>query len=544
MSLDQSVQAVIFTHCARLKYEDEASFRANQDNYIDAYKKSFKSFLLCNKDKVIVTDVFAYVDQGVKDQITQLASHDFVLAPDIQSKEQKLKSLLARAEREALEDMKREALEDMKPDISKPPKFHYVGLQELTYLLNLLWKVDPTLLKEGIFLGKDNTFTYDSPKFVEAVIRLARGDIPRLAKDPIIRIDDDAKINAKSIEILLEKFTKLSRNKPFYFFSGRYGREDVKLDIVNDFAVRTHWFFPAGTVAGDDRFINPDHEFHAGMKAAEIFLCDLQVLGARQPLLPESQNSKNLENARREGRLKNIKPRTSPQVISGAGLIMARRNIALLPPFINSNDLIIWIDDYLKRELHEMLGDIAEPDTQCIEEAKFEQDRHFKSITEDDINSINSEETFLSKKDYLKRLLLGCMFSAIIGDKSETNYADIIKDIVVYKLGQDDFNANKKDKLQKQILWVAFEHYALVLDCWSSEEYKGYKSYDWANRLLTDLNTLNLTEDSITIDNAPPPVKDVVVDAMNYLNLVFNWHKFTRAIERLEICGNDWLYES
>jgi hypothetical protein len=224
---------------------------------------------------------------------------------------------------------------------------------------------------------------------------------------------------------------------------------------------------------------------------------------------------------------------------------MARRNIALLPPFINCKNLITWIDDYLKRELHEMLGDISEYDPQCIESAKFEQDRHPapEGITEKNIKSINSAEDFLGHKDYLKRVLLGCMFSAIIGDQSiDANYTSIIKDIVVYKLEQNDFNKSSEIALQNHILGVAFEHYKLVLYCWTSEEYKKYESYDWASKLLTDLNKLSITV--ITMKNAPPPVRDIVEDAMNYINLVFNWHKFTRAIERLEFLGNKWLYKS
>jgi len=31
---------------------------------------------------------------------------------------------------------------------------------------------------------------------------------------------------------------------------------------------------------------------------------------------------------------------------------------------------------------------------------------------------------------------------------------------------------------------------------------------------------------------------------MGYNELVLNWHKFTRAIERLPVMGQEWLYES
>lgn len=527
------IKAVIFTHCAGLRYKDDDDYRENERKFVSNYKESFMRFLDCNRDEVLVTDVFAYIDQGLKAYFTKKIGSQFELDIRVYKKEQTLKGLLMVAERQARDTLKL--------DRGAPPKFHYVGLHELTDLLSKIWNVDPNLLSPGIFLGGNNAFTYDSPKFAEAVIRLARGDIPHLAENPIIRIDDDADINPKSIKILLEAFTSASSFRPFYFFSGRYGREDKNPDIVNNFAVRTEWFFPVGTKAGDDRFENPDEEFYNHMLAAEIFLADLQIIGARQPSMPDSKLSENLKDAMEKGLCKNIKKRSSPQVVSGAGLIMARRNVALLPPFINCTNLITWIDDYLKRELHEMLGDMTEYDPQCIEEAIFQQDRNPlpEGITKDKITSAGS---------YLKRVMLGCMFSAIIGDQSkDPNYTGVLKDIVVYKLEYGDFDGSTtKSKLQQNILDVAFEHYKLVLWCWMSQEFRNYEIYNWANGLWQDLKISSVEEKttpSIVMNTAPQLVKDIVNDAMNYLDLVFRWHKFTRAIERLEFIGNNWLYE-
>ena len=170
------VQAVMFTHCASLKYENEASFQAKEGGYIRNYKESFKDFLICNEKESIVSDLFLYIDAGVKELVKlQLENADkFKLDAEINERAQIFKELLKTSEDQARAELNLNK--------SQPPTFHYVGVQELTILLNNLWKVDPSLLKPGMFLGINNQFTYDSPKFVEAVIRLARGDIPHLAE--------------------------------------------------------------------------------------------------------------------------------------------------------------------------------------------------------------------------------------------------------------------------------------------------------------------------------------------------------------------------
>lgn len=337
--------AVIFTHCADLAKAGNDAVD-NPNFWIDEYAKRFQPYLKCNENEVLIGIIYCYIDLGVRQAIPS-HGHRFHLDPDILETENGLTGILRQAEIKARRDLT--FSED------RLPKFYFIGLNELVQVLNNLMKVDPDLVT---FLGsQQHNFYYDSPKFVEAVIRLARGDIPHLARHPIIRVDDDATVNPQAISLLLNKFEDVSRRSPFYFFSGKYGRSDGKYDPVNDYAVRTHWFFPDGTQAGDDRFSNNDTNFMRPVEITKMFLSDLSSLGAKQPIDNPSSSGAFRELA--DNNKIQLEDRNSPQVISGAGLIMGRRNVELLPPFMNFDHPITWVDDHLKRRLHEMLGDIT-----------------------------------------------------------------------------------------------------------------------------------------------------------------------------------------
>jgi len=514
-----NIQAIIFTHCARLRY-DEHNYETNKAQFIEEYTQSFMNYLGCNKDTPLIRDVYVYIDQGMKELMTSFDREvKFTLDLDVLRKEQILKDILIISERNARQEtgMGRDRL----------PQFHFVGLNELVGLLTSLWEVDSKLIES--ICSKTRSFTYDSPKFVEAVIRLARGDIPSLSQDPIIRVDDDAEVNSEAIRKLFSAFKTITNENPFYFFSGKYGRRDGVYDPINDYAVRTHWFFPEGTKPGDENFSNSS--YRECIEAAETFLSDLTVLGARQPIHEgqEHRYSLKLQSFVANGSI-TTKPRRNPQVISGAGLTMSRRSVALLPPFMNFSNLITWVDDHLKRELHERLGDISETDTQCVTDALFQQERHTPCLTNKEIRDTDNGV-------YFKRLLQGCIFSSIIMDDTETKtYCDYIRDIITYRMQQSEFTETMRNELKNYIASIGTLRYTLVLECWTSIEFRSFSSYIWA-----DIE-LNNYKNNKSIQPIPSIVTNVIDDAIDYIDLLFNWHKFTRAVERTKFIGNAWLY--
>ena len=50
---------------------------------------------------------------------------------------------------------------------------------------------------------------------------------------------------------------------------------------------------------------------------------------------------------------------------------MSRVAISLLPPFMNFESFSSWVDDFVKRLLHEAIGDLDRTDLETVTNAKF-----------------------------------------------------------------------------------------------------------------------------------------------------------------------------
>jgi hypothetical protein len=510
-------KAVVFTHFGGLKYRykhhsqsiklDLALYDQKKEEYKDILSRYFK----CNDHGEIISLVYVYVDWG----ITTARLNEFkkkrtvVVDGDLLFEERVLIELLKNAER----DVRR----DLKITRDAPPHFHFVGISELIALLNDLVDIDPDLV--DYLAGENNTFTYDSPKFIEAVIRLARGSTAHLAWHPIIRLDEDVIPYPESITALLNAYVQRAQRSPVFFFSGTYGEPGGLYDPINDHAVRVHWFGkedPQGFFIPNEPVIKP-------------FLADLNELGATQIQNSNEHYSNNLIE-KLKNRQSNYPSRTSRQVISGAGLIMSFRAIDLLPPFMNVGDYIVWVDDHLKRRLHEALDDISVYELECIEAAKFKQCRY---PYQKRCDGIRKGDIQWAKTTYFDRLLRGCIFRRLLTnlDGTATEYSSLIKNIVEYRERRKGWEEKDKSSLVEIMGKQAQERYDEVLTCWASGEFEGYASYDWAQEKRND----PIHENEICTR--------VVEDALCYVDLVLAWPIFVRAIKKLPFVGHDWLFE-
>ena len=519
-----NTKAVIFSHFGSLNRlaADEIT---NQMN-LNYYSELLENFIQCNKNKKLISIVYIYIDWAVRKVLPDLKIEKggFNIHNKFLDWENDLKGVLETAERKVFQ-------KNICPH-SHRPKFFFIGLSEINKLLSNLIEADPEM--PSFLCGNQGKFTYDSPKFIESIIRLSRGDCGHLASFPIIRVDEDAIPNEKCLESLINAYQTESVSKPFFFFSGRYGRENRIYDPINDFAVRTHWFFPPGTKAGSTYSKND-------IDKAETFLADLELLGAKQPV--DHGYSTNLRKLIEKGDIPKLEKgsRVCAQVISGAGLIMSRRNINLLPPFMNLNQMTSWIDDHLKRKLHEALNDILHFDLEVVPsiDAIFQQEREPNPLTVKFIEEFSSE--------YFERLLRGCLFSALISDQNGkvTKYSEKIMDLVWYRKNKRNSDKNIKLELSK-ILVKRFDN---VLYCWSSHEFMNTELSRWVenkkndpdykDKLCGNLRTevgIHGKEVIVGIDG------EVLKDAFAYLTLLENWHIFTRAIERLSFINNHWLF--
>ncbi len=519
-----SNSAVVFTHFGGLDSPGGGEFHLKTDELINEYKNVIKSYMDCNIGKLRIGIVYVYLDWAVKKIIPSIKireDKDGRIEFDFPSRYSMHENELIDVLRKAEDLAKKEAHPD-----TKLPEIIYVGLTRLVGVLQNLVEVEKSLV-EFLGGGKGSAFGYDSPKFVEAIIRIARGDVPHLAGCPIIRIDEDAKPDIKSIETLVERFSNIVEKRLFYFFSGRYKRFDHKNDPINDHAVRVHWFFPPGTIAGDPRYDDKsDGEFQEGIKQARTFLADLSYLGAWQAVDGVYENiSTKMSELIKEGKISKVE-RISQQVTSGAGLIMSRRAVRLLPPFMNFLGKTIWVDDHLKRRLHEGLQDIFSNHIESIEDALFEQDRHPKGLTKDFIDGTVIGP--YGQQEYLRRLFSGCIFHEIISVPSKEYVTKVLNIVSGRDINLDEI---QKESLKNTLVEIGIEHGNKVLQCWTSREFENTISSNWAKKIINE----NIQR---TI------VEEIVDDAIGYLELLKNWPIFITAIERLPMIGNEWLYRS
>jgi hypothetical protein len=503
----RALSGVVFLHLGRLNTL-AGEIHPSWDDARSRYTALFSQYLRCNAQQRLVSVVYLYIDWALRN-----APLDRWKAPGGTLEDIGIQLLITENK---LSELIKESLDAAERDCQLPsdlaPTFHLITITDILDLLKSIADIDSRLV--GYLAGKRGKygyrFTYDAPKFIEAVIRIARGFTPHLAWNPIIRIDEDVTPNQYAIRTLLARYITVERSAPFFFFSGRYGCPHTgKIDFLNDFAVRTHWIS------------DPDPErptrYRSNTRLARTFLADLSELGATQFL--GSTTYYSTEMARILANRASAAPRSSPQVVSGAGLIMSARAVELLPPFMNFKHNMTWVDDYLKRRLHEALGDLEKSAAECIDEARFEQDRHPYGIKREEVERA---------RDYLPRLFRGCVFRRLISelDENATSYTQCIKDIVFRKNLNDAGVSASRDKMRE----LAMERCEEIMLAWQSPEFKPYEHYQWA---------ASLAENEKDLDGI---CQDVVDNALGYLELVGDWPLITRTIKKLDLIGNRWLF--
>lgn len=382
-------------------------------------------------------------------------------------------------------------------------KVQLVGISELTPPMSTLERSakEGNRSLAGLLLGSKKYLYYDSPKMVEAIIRLARGH-----KDPsevILRFDADVSPNQKGIKRLVTYLDSLptEMRKGYFLFSGGY-RHHNPVDLLNDFAVRTHHFAPLET----KRFTRID---------AESMGCEDRY----------DMAEKWIEE------MKQIGADPCNQVISGAGLCMSHEAISTLPPFANMEEQIVWIDDYLKRALHEDLRHLPSSNEckedelyRCCSKANFKQDRHPRGIGEGDLK--------WASDTYLPRLVYGCIMDSIIREEKpdeEKNRLSYYSDIID-KWQRDSIAMPKPEQLAKKLRPRAGQRVKLIKKIWRQNCYRDYPVGKFAREKLE-------TGGGEYIDKA-------IRNLNLYLNLIKIWPGFVILIQKLRASDKDnaWLF--
>jgi hypothetical protein len=480
-------KAVIFTHIP-MTWEQADKFGDAEAvvDQINKYADNFEAYLKCSN----VGLIYVYVDLGARLLSRQiealLGGSDVCFGLRDLHVEQRVRNVLKLTVDEVKQNLSA-------ADQSIAPRFQFVGLPHLSSLLYSLYRIDKKLVQA--LHGPEGQITYDTPKFIEAVIRLARsGD------HPILRFDADVKVNEAGIDHLLRAVSRRRVAGQLYdFFSGGYGRTDEMEDPVNDYAVRVHWV---------------SHEKSPGVYELDplwkCFLRDLGEIGATQvsTTLPKSTAADKL--GMKEGN------RDSQQVISGAGLYMSLNAIQQLPPFMNTVGMITWIDDHLKRRLHEAAGHLNSSVLEHLTSAKFQQQRHPGGIT--------AKQVEWASEHYFKRLLCGCVFHALIV-QPDGAHGPLAKEV------RSILQTTHKIPLPNSSFEIPARQAAeRTLSLWKQADYGTERLKQWVSSLT------------------PPEIEEIccttVKDAKRYLELLQLWPQYVNAIGRLVPAKAWWLFQS
>jgi hypothetical protein len=507
------MKAVVFCHF----HHTSAEYHGQQRQQLGAQEKSeiiksvlsyYKAYLKCSN----ISLVYVYVDTGIRQILDKLFQGEGRINIDINELafEHTVRNIL----KLAVDQARKELSTDPDFDRSAAPKFQFIGLPHLATLIASLYRRKRGLVRN---LAGRGGFTYDAPKFVEAVIRLTRGRDLMLGGDPILRFDQDVEVNQEGVEALLKKISKaLETGYDYSFFSGGYG-SSLEGDPVNDYAVRCHWLADVTKHGNKPPFrLIPN---------GEHFLRDMGEFGATS--IPNSLDvspSVSMKDyiVRQGGHSTN---RDSKQVISGAGLYMSYSAIRRLPPFMNFENNIVWVDDHLKRRLHEVLRDLATTDLEHVDGGLFHQDRY--------PNGIQLKDIKWAESTYFYRLMSGCILHALIVDRTGQP-GELAKFVAHFLHTRQPMRNQDLAKLSRDFMKVADKATRDLLDIWATADYGNDILQKWAekNRAEFEQGTGDLAK----------WINSTVQDAVHYCKLVENWNDYVVAIEELVSYDAYWLF--
>ncbi len=392
-----------------------------------------------------------------------------------------------------LRNLLQDAIDKLPTNKAPRDRFQIVGTHELTPVMARLSRVAEERREQKLgelLLGHGERLYYDSPKIVEAIIRLARAARPELCgEDPIFRFDADVDVDDKNVKLLLKYQALRSAPNECYFFSGGYRPPDPRDPIgklLNGYAVRVAQF--CGRGGGTETLM-------AGM--AQRFLKDLGKIGADP----------------------------NKQVISGAGLYISPEAIRRLPPFANVGDLIVWIDDHLKRILHEELDHFSPKpkgsDRRC--EATFVQNRYGSVLSGNDAR--------WHREEYLRRLVMGCLLDGLIRDRHRGKpgpAAEAVKTFLKDGMKRLSFD------LQRYLAGPARDRLVEIRNLWESAKYKGSPLYTFARKHLPK------AKPGLEV----PLIREVIKDVDAYIELLGIWEDFVKLCQEInpDRPANKWLF--
>lgn len=497
----KEIKGVVFTHFS-CKIDDLAD-NSKKDLQIDEWKKRFVNYYACKNQ---IEKVFVFISEGYQALLaTREGEAPFISLDSDRTFIEMLKEASKKACKEANE--KTECKEDF---------IITIGFDKMVSVMSKLqWAATNAEQQLNLLLlGDGKHMRYDSPKIVDAMLRI----FGRANGMPVFRIDEDVKPNQKSFIKLLEAYNNLPQDKGFFVFSGGYGhwkfskKDQQQAALINNYAVRTHHLAMKSN----------GKKWHINVDKCKNFLNGLTDIGAEQSFA-ESDDGGNSSEA---------------QVISGAGFCLSYEAIKKLPPAANMISPITWIDDQLKRKMHEELNDLGENQISRVKDALFLQDRHPPLKTDDPPLIPDEWMQEENIKGYLSTLAKGCVFNALISTPSPfIGQLKVYLDNAKWPASRPNiFENDTKGKptgltlLGRELLNLGNTRLNLVISKW-----KGHHT-------IVDVASFLKPSSTGLEDNSQ--VSQILFDMDNYLNLLDIWSNFVFVLESVPIVPNKWVFDN
>jgi hypothetical protein len=289
------------------------------------------------------------------------------------------------------------------------PAVEVIGIRELRPILAQVEARWPGVKLAEFLLTKDGKGGYDTPKIAAALIQLARRDFVR--QEIFLRIDDDVQPTADGIRQLKAAYWNLVSHgaNQHFCMSWNYladpaavggtatpaGPDYARLfrHFVNSYSIRTTFLSEPSLrcrldPAKGELLAVPAR--HAGLVTQP---CHLNLIHIKYflDLFQEGRWGSSLDDP-----------------ISGAGLCFSPDSLVELPPWTNADELITWIDDFIKYELMRIYyGNRFSTEHRLLHSSDwpgFAQDRN-------DPDRLQPKDVEWANNTYLDRLLMGCILS-------------------------------------------------------------------------------------------------------------------------------------
>nr|VFK16451.1 MAG: hypothetical protein BECKLPF1236A_GA0070988_101473 [Candidatus Kentron sp. LPFa]VFK31888.1 MAG: hypothetical protein BECKLPF1236C_GA0070990_101513 [Candidatus Kentron sp. LPFa] len=436
--------------------------------------------------------------------------------------------------------------------------------------------LEATRLK-NFLVGNDPRVRYDTAKVVEAIIRVRHFG----SGIPVLRVDWDALLNKGTLPHLLDKV--VSRIPPYcheladnhrvnsYLISGQYKQpdnDDPSSWTINDFntAFATRMFpalVPTEKVIkwlNDKSRLGRDKEGNIiDGTITEKDLNELTKEGAfDKKVMIEYYGLENPSTG-----LASLGSNPRESVVSGAGLVISEGAILDLPPFSNFQENVMWIDDYLKYELHRALGHFAKVTTPVSNDREEIPCRYPDTVVyKDRVLGGQGNLRRYTLGEYIPTLFWGILMDGWInasGGKESTFVATLDR-----TLKRGVFDASDRDELREALIKMAVERINKLIRLWSNLKTKVDPSFaslwvgsgedaigevikgltlppnDWLGWGLLDRPLEKFENGEIkNIAELRDPLRRRVLRLINdmctYIDWALEWPKFVQSVRTIKV---------